>query len=302
MGTATQQSLTHQSKTYAIGAVSVTRVSEITLEAIPPVSVFPDWKPELLSENKSAAEEAWWGASHQQLSQSIHTWVLHTPQHTILIDTSTGNDKERPFAPALDHLKEPFLQRLQAASVLPEEVDYVLMTHIHVDHVGWNTQLKAGKWLPTFPKAKYFMPQVEHEFFADPRNRNHPRYGVYADSILPVVEAGMAEFIGPQGGEVVDGISYLPTPGHSLGHMSIILQSQGQEAIFGGDVMHHPLQVCFPQLNSIYCEDQEKSRNSRLKALEFAADRHAIYFSTHFPESSAGEIVRRNASYTWKYL
>jgi glyoxylase-like metal-dependent hydrolase (beta-lactamase superfamily II) len=294
--------LDQTSTTYKIGEAIVTRVSEITLDFATPAMLYADWKPELLEEHENWLFPNSWDESRTRLLQSIHTWVVRTPRHTVLIDTATGNDKPRPFIPPLDHLHEPYLDRMNAIGVTPDQVDFVLMTHLHVDHVGWNTQLVHGQWMPTFLRARYFMPKREHEFFASPANRQNPRYCVYEDSVLPVIAAGQAEFVVADGNEVVEGFSYLSTPGHSLDHMSVAFQSQGEEAVFGGDVLHHPLQVYFPHLNSIYCEFADQARNSRRWMLEYATERKAIYFSTHFPESSAGRISRSGNAFAWHYL
>lgn len=293
--------LDQTSMTYRIGEVTVTRLSEITLD-VTPAMLYPEWHPELLEEHENWLCPNSWNEDRTRLLQSIHTWIVQTPRHTILIDTATGNDKARPFVPPLDHLHEPYLDRMNAIGVKPDQVDFVLMTNLHVDHVGWNTQLVNGRWRPTFENATYFMPKLEQAFFALPANREHPRYCVYEDSVLPVIASGQAELVVADGTEIIKGFRFLPTPGHSLDHMSIALQSQGEEAIFGGDVLHHPLQVYFPQLNSIYCESTERARISRRWVLNYAAERQAIYFSTHFPESSAGRISRRGDAFAWRYL
>lgn len=290
------------STTYKIGEATVTRVSEITLDIATPAMLYRGWESELLEEHGNRLFPNSWDESGTRLLQSIHTWVVRTPRHTVLIDTGAGNDKLRPFIPPLDKLHQPYLERMNAIGVTPDQVDLVLMTHLHLDHVGWNTKLVNGRWMPTFPRARYFMPKREQEFFASPANRQNPRYCVYEDSILPVIAAGQAEFVVADGDPVAEGFRFLSTPGHSLDHMSIAFQSQGEEAIFGGDVLHHPLQVYFPQLNSIYCEFADQARNSRSWMLDYAAERQAIYFSSHFPESSAGRISRTDDAFAWCYL
>jgi glyoxylase-like metal-dependent hydrolase (beta-lactamase superfamily II) len=290
------------STTYKIGEATVTRLSETTLDFATPAMLYPDWKPELLKEQGNRLFPNSWDDSGTRLLQSIHTWVVRTPRHTVLIDTATGNEKPRPFAPPLNKLHEPYLERMNVIGVTPDQVDFVLMTHLHADHVGWNTRLVNGRWLPTFPRARYFMSKREHEFFASPANRQNSRYCVYEDSILPVIAAGQAEFVEAAGKPVVEGFRFLSTPGHSLDHMSIAFQSQGEEAIFGGDVLHHPLQVHFPQLNSIYCEFADQAHNSRRWMLDYAAERQAVYFSSHFPENSAGRISGTGDAFAWCYL
>jgi glyoxylase-like metal-dependent hydrolase (beta-lactamase superfamily II) len=183
-----------------------------------------------------------------------------------------------------------------------DQVDFVLSTHLHVDHVGWNTRWVNNQWTPTFPNARHFMPQREQKYFASPENRNDPRYCVYEDSVLPFIESRRAELVIADSTEIIEGLRFLSTPGHSLDHMSIVLESRGEKAIFGGDVMHHPLQVYFPRLNSIYCESAHPARSSRRFVLEYAAEYQATYFSTHFPESSVGRISRSAKAFKWSYL
>jgi glyoxylase-like metal-dependent hydrolase (beta-lactamase superfamily II) len=290
------------STAHQVGDVTVTRLSEIGLDDSTPATLFPDWRPELIDTQGSLPFPGSWDTSRTRLHLSIHTWVVRTPQHTILIDTGSGNDKPRPFFSVLDHLKEPYLERLHGLGVRPQDVDFVLLTHLHIDHVGWNTEWVNGRWRPTFPKAKYVMSKLEFEHFASPGSRDDPRYRIFEDSVLPVIESGQAEFVSPGGGQIVEGIEFLSTPGHSPDHMSIALRSKGQEALFGGDVLHHPLQVLFPHLNSVFCESADLSRVSRDWALNYSAEHEALYFSTHFPESSAGRITRRDNGFDWRYL
>jgi len=243
---------------------------------------------------------------------------VRTPRHTVLIDTATGNDKPRPYAPMLDQLQEPYLARLAAAGVRPGEVDTVLLTHLHADHVGWNTRLLDGRWVPTFPNARHVFSRVEqayNEALADGRPlegearpslalgpvAGTPSPGVYDDSVRPVIEAGLADMIEIDGQEAIDGFSFLRTPGHSIDHASIRLVSQGEEALFIGDVMHHPLQVYETGLTSCFCEFPQAGLVSRLWALEQAAERGATVFTTHFAESSAGRVSRKGGRFSWTF-
>ncbi|MDW5550626.1 MBL fold metallo-hydrolase [Methanosarcina sp.] len=230
--------------------------------------------------------------------------MLRTKQHTILIDTGVGNDKERIWIPRLNRLKSPYLKRLKAAGVTPAMVDYVILTHLHVDHVGWNTQLVDGAWEPTFPNATYVFSKSEQKHYSDPKNytvNNRVKFIIYEDSVRPVIQAGQAEIIEPDGAEFLEGISLYPVPGHSIGQMAVCLTSSGEEALFGGDVMHHPIQVYHPEWNSVYCEDAQQARVSRRWALDYLADRHALFFSSHFAESSAGRVTRTGDRFVWQF-
>jgi glyoxylase-like metal-dependent hydrolase (beta-lactamase superfamily II) len=285
---------------YRIGDVVVTRVTETRIEFSPPDSLLPGWKPDAIVDDKQQLAPSRPADSRERIVTSVHTWVVSTRDSTILIDTGIGNGKTRPVK-YFDHLDSPFLDRLLAAAVTPQRVSHVLITHIHTDHVGWNTVLVDRRWSPTFPNATYVFPRLGHEYFSFAEGRARPNYGMYEDSILPVISAGQASMIGPEGAEVLPGIKYIPTPGHSIDHMSISLHSQGEEALFAGDVMHNPLQVLAPHLSSIFCADPEKAMRSRLRILEHCAGHNATYFSSHFAETSAGRIFRANGAYRWRF-
>lgn len=306
-------------KTYHVGKASITRIDELRLAAFKFDALYPGAEPQALERHRDRLEAGSFDPVTGTFIQSIHSWLVRTPQHTILIDTATGNDKNRPEIPPLHRLNEPFLARLAAAGVTPEQVDYVLLTHVHADHVGWNTRLVDGRWIPTFPNATYVFSGIEQAYGeslatgGEPAGvaRPAPTLGpalrkpadhVYDDSVRPVIEAGLARLIAVDGGEVLEGISFIPTPGHSIDHASIRLESGGEQALFAGDVMHHPLQVYEPSLNSCFCEFPEAALRSRALVLEDAAERGATIFTTHFAQSSAGRISRTGARFTWQFI
>lgn len=284
---------------YRIGEVSITRVTETIIE-MAPTRLFPQWQPQLIAGEAVRFAPSAPASVQERIPTSVHSWLVRTPQSTILVDTGIGNGKTRPQA-FFDHLDTPYLDRLAAAGVTPAEVDFVLITHIHTDHVGWNTQAIGGRWVPTFPNATYLFPRRGHEFFASAEGRARPNYGMYEDSIVPLIAAGQARMVAPEGGEVLPGISYLPTPGHSVDHMSIRLVSQGAEALFAGDVMHSPIQVHAPELCSVFCADPDEATRSRRRVLAHCADKDALYLSSHFAESSAGRIARASGGYRWTF-
>jgi Zn-dependent hydrolases, including glyoxylases len=290
-----------ESKTYKVGDVEVTRISESIIDNLTHVSLFPDWN--LLTDQQKKA--SLYSMEAKPALLSTHTWLVKTRKHIILVDTAAGNDKERSFTPYFDHLHLPYLEKLSKAGIKPEDVDYVLMTHLHVDHVGWNTRLSNGEWIPTFPNAKYVFSKGEYEYYKDPVNhndRNKTSVIVQKDSVLPIIEAGLAEMICIEGTEFIDGLSFKPTPGHSINHSSIILSSRGENALFSGDIFHNPIQVCYPELNSIFDAFADQARSSRLWGVEYAADHHATVFSSHFPESSAGLVARSGEGFEWQYI
>ncbi|OZI64553.1 MBL fold metallo-hydrolase [Bordetella genomosp. 4] len=294
----------HTNKTYQIGDVTITKIEEMRLNVAQPSFLFPDWDADELDRNLHWLTPSNMDAATGNLIQSIHTWLVRTKHHTILVDTGSGNNKERPRNTIFHRLQTPYLQRLAAAGVKPEDVDYVLHTHLHVDHVGWNTRLVDGRWIPTFPNARHVFSHAEEDYYSSPASHNDvnvPSLGVYEDSVAPIIASGQADRISNAGGEYLDNFIFRPSKGHSIGHMSIELRSKGTAALFSGDVMHHPLQVIRPDWNSVFCEWQDEARASRRWALEYAAERQLLFFTPHFAESSAGYVTRRGDHFAWRY-
>ena len=177
----------------------------------------------------------------------------------------------------------------------------MLLTHLHVDHVGWNTRLVDGRWTSTFPNARFLLSRREQEHNAALLERlgpDAPKTRAYADSVLPIL--GQATLVGPDGAEVLEGFAFLPTPGHSIDHMSVELVSSSERAFFAGDVLHHPVQAYAPEWNSVFSEDKARGQQSRRWALERAAETGALVFSSHFAGTSAGRVTRRGHAYGWE--
>jgi glyoxylase-like metal-dependent hydrolase (beta-lactamase superfamily II) len=288
--------------TFHVGDVTIIKVEELVLDDVPLSYLYPSAKVDDFQPVTAQLDRRGLGKADASFRLSVHSWVVRTPDQLIIIDTGSGNDKERPTNPLFHRLSTPYLARLQAAGVDPAKVDYVFNTHLHVDHSGWNTVLKDGRWVPTFPNARYVLPRAERDYYASPVSHNEanvPSRGVYEDSVLPVIEAGLVDFVGPEGAHVLDLFEFIPTPGHSIGHMSIGLTSKDARAIFAGDILHHPFQVYRPDLNTVFCEFKDEAIASRAKMLNQFADTGALYLSTHFPGSSAGYVARRDHGFVW---
>ena len=285
-------------KNLAVGNISISRVVETEGPFLQPQQLLPDSTAEVIESHKH------WLAPHflapdGMFVMSIHTYVLQTKHHTILVDTCIGNDKERSLFPAWSRMQGPYLQNLeQLAGVKPEQVDYVLCTHLHVDHVGWNTRLVDGRWVPTFPKAKYLFARKEWEFWKGEYEAGRDAGdGAIADSVLPIVEAGKAVLV--EGDHAIDDEVWLdPTPGHTPGHVCVHVKSGGKEAIMTGDMMHHPVQCAEPQWSSGFCTDPEQSRQTRRAFLDRYADSGVTILAAHFASPTAGHIVP--AGNTWR--
>jgi glyoxylase-like metal-dependent hydrolase (beta-lactamase superfamily II) len=276
---------------------SVTRVTERRIDSFTPAFLYPDWERDLLSAHAGRLRSSF-DDTFEHVRLSVHTWVLRTARRTVLIDTCIGNHKERPGKTVFHQLDTPFLERLRAAGVDPAEVDLVINTHLHTDHVGWNTRLVDGRWVPTFPNARYVFPA--HELQLIQAHEGHLAQ-VYADSVLPVLWSE-AQTVPASGADLGDGLSMVATPGHTLGHMSVWLEADGQFGFFSGDVMHHPLQVLRPAWNSVFCDAAEQARATRERVLAEVAELDAVYFSSHFPGDSLGRIRRDGSGFAWEFL
>jgi len=303
---------------YHVGNAIITRLPELALEGVDAHVLYPGSDPAVAKAEGRRCGPGSVDPRTGLLRQSVHAWLVRTPSQVILIDTATGNGKDRPGMPLFDHLNEPFLDRLRFAGARPEEVNTVLHTHLHVDHVGWNTRKVDGRWVPTFPNAQTIFSGRERAYSAAlaaadgseaairaeaglGRMVREPACGVYEDSVLPVIEAGLAREVVIDGTEVIEGFRVLPSPGHSIDHASISFTSQGEQALFWGDVMHHPLQFSRPDWNSVYCEFPDAATKARHWAMAHAADTNALVLTTHFAESSAGRVSRDGNRFTWQF-
>lgn len=292
--------------TWAIGEVTVTRIEE----QLGPAGRKSD---QYLAgfERETLVRHLHWLTPHHyspeddRLITSIHSWLIRTKHHTILLDCCGGNHKNRPGFPRFHERDMPFLQQLRSAGAEPEDIDIVLCTHLHSDHVGWNTMLKDGRWVPTFSNAKYLFSRVENEV-GDPRcnpaaEADLQRSFAYRDSVLPVIEAGQAVLV--DGGHTVDdGLTIVPAPGHTLGHIAMWLTNSSQRALFSGDVLHHALQVYAPHWNSAFCELPDIARKTRLQVLEQCVEHRATLFPGHFGFPHAARILRAGDGFAAEFI
>jgi glyoxylase-like metal-dependent hydrolase (beta-lactamase superfamily II) len=303
---------------FTVGSTTIHKIHEMDLTGFTLRQLLPTLDEELLERYPGSLAHGKTDSSDALLS--IHTWLLRHQGMTILIDTGAGNGKSRPQQMPLDHLSNPYLERLAAAGVEPEMVDYVLHTHIHSDHVGWNTRLVNGKWEPTFPNAITICSSLEWAYgkaLADGEEQEIasartqagfgepiriPVSGTFNDSMRPLQRTGRLRLVEVNGKEVLPGIRFIATPGHSIDHAAIELESNGSRAIFGGDVMHHPVEIYDPALLSSFCEFPEPARQSRRFLLESSAKEDCLYLSSHFPSSSAGRITREKDGYHWEFV
>jgi glyoxylase-like metal-dependent hydrolase (beta-lactamase superfamily II) len=286
-----------------IGAARVTRIEEQMGPGFPADQFFPEFDAATFKAQEHWLAPRYYAPEQGRLIASIHSWLIRMNGLIILVDACSGNHKPRPGMPRFDNLNTPYLDRLRAAGVQPEEIDLVLCTHLHIDHVGWNTRLDNGRWVPTFPKARYVMSRTDHAFWAeasrDPARAEFER-NTYNDSVLPIVEAGLAEMVDGEH-DLGRGLMIRPSPGHTPGHIRIDLESDGKRAMFSGDALHNPVQVPLWRWNSRFCEDLEQARTSRHDLLADCAEQHALLMPAHFAPPHAAFIAAKGNSFALEW-
>lgn len=281
------------------------RIGEVTVSSIverdgpwrSPEAMFPEGDKATALAHLATMEPFLYDAESDRLVLTYQSYVVRTRHHTVLIDTCTGEDKGHP--PPMDFPKRPWLDAFHAEGLTFEDIDYVFCTHLHIDHCGWNTRLVNGRWVPSFPNARYVFSRREYAYWeAETAAGNDPPADVWTMNCLPVVEAGQAllvddDFI------LDDNIWLTPSPGHSPGHVCVNVRSRGAQAIFTGDLMHHPLQCLEPDWNSCFCAEPERSAASRRATLESVADTSVLVLAAHFPGPTAGWV--RGEGGGWRF-
>ena len=227
------------------------------------------------------------------LVMSIHALVVDTGDHRIMVDTCIGNDKQRAI-PTWSNLQTSFLADLENAGYPTATIDTVLCTHLHVDHVGWNTMLVDGEWVPTFPEARYLVAETEWRFWRDVESSQD----VLADSVRPVMDAGLVDFVA-EDHRLCDEVWLEPTPGHTPGHVSVHIASEGVDALITGDCIHHPCQMTRTDWCSSADTDRSLGRRTRESLLERYADSDVLVIGTHFATPTAGYVERRAEGGYW---
>ena len=273
-------------ESWKVGDVQIHRVVDLLMD-MPTTFLFPEGKPEALAPLHGWLQPHFLQPDGQTMTVSVHTFVVQSGDATILVDTCIGNDKERD-APDWNKRTSNFLDNLSAKGATRDGVDTVLCTHLHVDHVGWNTVLEGDRWVPTFPNASYLIGREEWAFWEhedDPFGKQ-----AKADSILPIIESDLVEFVETDH-RITDEVSLVPTPGHTPGHVSVLIRSRGEQAIITGDLFHHPLQFAYPFWKDIADVDGETAEQTRLRFMSEYGD-STLVLGTHFASPTAGHIVR----------
>lgn len=271
---------------WRIGDVTVTRIVEI--ESLGGSRfILPDATPE-------AVRDIPWLVPHfadeaGKLKMSIHALVIEAPGRRIIVDTCIGNDKQRDV-PAWTRMQTGFLRELEAAGFAPDTIDTVLCTHLHVDHVGWNTRLVDGRWEPTFTRARYLIGRTEFEYWQAEETDADPATSPFHDSVKPVFEAGLVDLVDTDH-VVCPEVRLEPTLGHTPGHVSVRIRSGGEQALITGDFIHHPCQMARPEWASSFDYDQTASTDTRRRMFGGLVADGTLVIGTHFAEPTAGRVV-----------
>jgi glyoxylase-like metal-dependent hydrolase (beta-lactamase superfamily II) len=230
------------------------------------------------------------------LNVSVHALLVEAPGLRLMVDTCIGNDKPRHLVGG-NPLATPFLQHLADAGWSRDSVDAVVCTHLHVDHVGWNTMLVDGKWVPTFPKARYLIGKREFEHWSN--EGDEEQQAIMGDSVRPIFDAGLAELV-EMDHRVSPEVRLRPTPGHTPGHVSVVIESEGQSAVITGDIAHHPCQMAHPDWATSLDSDTRAATTTRAKMFAEWADQPILVIGTHYAAPTAGHVRRDGAAFRFE--
>jgi len=274
----------------AAGELTIHRIIEQETTFLPALELLPGLTAEVLAENRPWMRNADAIDASDVLILCFQSYIVKTPHHTILVDSCIGNDKPRPQRPKWNMKTDgTYMRALATAGFSVEDIDYVMCTHLHVDHVGWNTRLENGRWLPTFPNARYVFARTEFDYWTEQNAKTEvPPFG---DSVLPIVEARKAEIVRDDF-EIGDHVRILPTPGHTPGHVAFTFGRGKDTAVVSGDLMHSPLQARYPEFSAKFDVDQALAAATRRNFLERYCDTDTVCCTAHFPSPSAGRIRR----------
>jgi glyoxylase-like metal-dependent hydrolase (beta-lactamase superfamily II) len=287
-------------QTVTIGDVTISSIIERDGPWRKPEDMFPTYDPAIGRKHLAELDPVVFDAASGRMVITYQTFIVRTPRHTVLIDTCTGEDKG--YLPPFDFPKQPWLDNFRRAGLTFERITHVFCTHLHIDHTGWNTLLRNGRWVPTFPNAKYIFHKGEYAYWeaATARGANPPG-NVWSYNCRPIVEAGQALLV-DDGYELDETFRLTPTPGHSPHHCCVDIQSKGQHAVVTGDLMHHALQCREPDWSTIFDTDREQAARSRRHFLAGAAGTDTLVLPIHFPAPTVGRIAGDGERFRYRFL
>jgi glyoxylase-like metal-dependent hydrolase (beta-lactamase superfamily II) len=279
-------------QTWNIGGVRVSCLVDVMSDA-PPEVLLPSLTEVTVEPYRS------WLVPHYlteggQLRIAIQSFLIESRGKRIIVDTCFGND--RNLYPGVPPVRTAYLSELAKADFDRESVDIVLCTHLHHDHVGWNTMLVDGEWVPTFPNATYLIGREEYHHWQD---HDDPNIDL-RDNLAPVMAAGLTQFVATDH-QVTEDLHLEPTPGHTPGHVSVRISSEGEQALISGDFLHHPVQVVEQEWSSLPDFDSAQATKTRRETLMTLANTDVLLIGTHFAEPTAG-YVRHDPASGWSWI
>ena len=287
-------------QTFKVGDLTVHRIIEMECGFTPALEFLPKLTPELLDENRAWMRTPEALDDQDRLVLCFQSYIVRTGRHNILVDSCVGNDKNRPTRPLWHYKKDNvFMQGLADVGLTVNDIHFVLCTHLHVDHVGWNTRLDNGRWVPTFPNARYLFSKTELDFWlAENAKEEVPPI---ADSVIPILEAKRADMVRSDH-SLNDLVSLIPTPGHTIDHYAVTLGKGGKAGVITGDLIHTPLQARYPDLAMRIDYDPLQSSATRWKFLETYCDTSTVCCFAHFPSPSRGYVKRWGNGFKCEYI
>ncbi len=274
-----------------LGDITIHRIIEQEGPFFAALSFFPSLTKEVLAENRSWLQPRFLNAD-DELNLCIQSYLVRTRHHNILIDTCVGNHKERPTRPFWHHMKsDRYEKNLAATGLTVNDIDFVMCTHLHTDHVGWNTRLENGRWVPTFPKARYVFAERELAHWTERHRKDPAACPWVTDSVLPIVEAKRTEIV-KSSHTLNDLVQLVPSPGHTFDHYSVLVGKSGSDALVTGDMIHSPIQARYPEMGMMSDWDSKIAGESRRGLLERFCDTSTLWCTAHFPSPSTGRVKR----------
>ena len=280
-----------------VGRATLQRIVEQEAPLFDPLEFFPSLTQQDLDENRAWLEPRYIDPATGKMILCVQSYLVRTRHHNILIDSCVGNDKPRPRRPFWDMMKlSNYQQSMNAAGITFADIDFVMCTHLHVDHVGWNTRLQDGRWVPTFPKARYYFSDRELAYWTERQKAEPDACPWISDSVLPIIETGRCDVV--RSDHVVDDeLRFIPTPGHTIDHFSVRVGGRNQDAIITGDMIHSPLQAHRPELGMMSDYDPDLAGRSRRALLDEICDTPTLLCTAHFPSPSIGRVTRRGGAF-----
>jgi glyoxylase-like metal-dependent hydrolase (beta-lactamase superfamily II) len=284
--------------TWRIGDATVTTLVEYVGPTHAPETTFRAFDLDAFSKRESELPPGAWYPQIGRFTISVQIWILKRGNDVVIIDTGVGNHKVRP--PARMHMLNTLVpQWLAAAGAEPDAVTHVLMTHLHADHIGWNTRLEGQRWAPTFGNARYFVPETDYTYFKELNDRGKASDTSFADSLAPIFDAGLATLVN-KASELPCGLEPAEAFGHTPGQMNYWLRSNGETGVFSADVFHHPVQILNPTWNSAFCVLPDQAIATRALVLANVASSSALIMSCHFPAPHAGYVRKAGDAYRFE--